>query len=116
MKLTDILLNEYGEFRQQENELEAKVKSALTKDFHLSVSIGAYSGGRPEDDPLKDKGFGSLSFIEKEDIPEDEFNKVINIINSSGYEVDEKQSTRFYDYEPGERDYYPKIKFGFKIK
>ena len=116
MKLTHILLNEYGEFRQHENELEAKVKSALTQDYHLSVSIGAYSGGRSDDDPLKDKGFGSLSFIEKKDIPEDEFKKAIDVINSSGYEVDIKQSTRFYDYEPGERDYYPKIKFGFKIK
>ena len=116
MKLIDIILNEYGEFKQQENELTSKIESALNKKYNLSVSIDTYSGGRPDDDPLKDRGFGSLYFIEKEDIPEDEFKKAIDVINSSGYDVDVKQSTRFYDYEPGERDYYPKIKFGFKVK
>lgn len=116
MKLSDILLNEYGEFKQQEDQLEKKVKSALSQDYSPFVSIGAYAGGRSEDDPLKDRGFGSVTFNHKDDIPEEEFNKAVNVVNSSGYEVEIDQSSRFYDYEPGERSYFPKIKFGFKVK
>ena len=48
--------------------------------------------------------------------PEEDFSKAIDVINKSGYEVDLKQSNRFYDYEPGERDFFPRIKFGFKIQ
>lgn len=115
MKLSDIILKEYGEFNEQEKELQNKVASALTGDYRISVNMGAYSGGRTEDDPLKDRGFGDVTFQHKDDLPEEDFNKAVDVINSNGYEVDIKQSSRFYDSEPGERDYYPKIKFGFKI-
>lgn len=116
MKLTNIILNEYGEFKKEENELKRKLNSTLSSDYNLYVSIGAYSGDRPDSDPLKGRGFGSVSFIHKEDIPEEDFSKAIDVINKSGYEVDLKQSDRFYDYEPGERDFFPRIKFGFKIQ
>lgn len=115
MKLSHIILKEYREFDQQEKELQKKVETSLSQDYNISVSLGAYAGDRADDDPLKGKGFGEVSFYEKEDIPEEEFGKAIDVIKSSGYEVDLSQSTRFYDYEPGERDYYPKIKFKFTV-
>ena len=115
MKLISALLNEYGEFKSQENELELKLQSGISQDYNFSVSMGAYAGDRPDSDPLKGRGFGSVSFIYKDDIPEEDFSKAIDIINSIGYEVDIKQSNRFYDYEPGERDFFPRIKFGFKV-
>lgn len=116
MKLTNIILNEYGEFKKQENELETKLNSALSSDYNLYVSIGAYSGDRSEDDPLKGMGFGEVVFLIKSELPEEEFEKAINTINSSGYTVNIKQSSNYYENEPGERDYYPKIKFTFKIE
>jgi hypothetical protein len=115
MKLSDIILKEYGEFNEQEKELQNKVESAVTGNYSISVNIGAYSGDRTDDDPLKGRGFGDVTFLHKNDLPEEDFNKAIDVLNSNGYEVDVKQSSRFYDSEPGERNYYPKIKFGFKI-
>ena len=115
MKLINVILNEYGKFKSQENELESKLETGIKQDYKFSINIGAYAGDRPDSDPLKGRGFGSVSFIHKDDIPEEDFSKAIDIINNSGYEVDIKQSDRFYDFEPGERDFFPRIKFGFKV-
>ena len=35
----------------------------------------------------------------------------VKFIEGKGYTVDRKQSEKTYDYDPGERDFYPRIKF-----
>tara|TARA_R110000823_G_scaffold202194_1_gene333117 strand:+ start:635 stop:970 length:336 start_codon:yes stop_codon:yes gene_type:complete len=111
MKLSNIILNEQDEFKSQIDSLQRE----LNKDYSPHVSMGAYHQPRPDDDPLKDKGFGSITFLHKEELPENEFSRAIAIVSSKGYEVDLKQSTNYYENEPGERDYYPKIKFNFDL-
>ena len=52
-----------------------------------------------------------IEVLERDDIDEDTFEEMIRFIEDKGYTVDRKQSDRFYDEDPGERSYYPRIKF-----
>jgi hypothetical protein len=53
--------------------------------------------------------------IRTKDIIEDETaEKMVNWIESKGYIVDRKRSNFDYDYEPGERDFWPRIRFNKK--
>ncbi len=53
--------------------------------------------------------------IRTKDIIEDEIaEKMIDWIESKGYIVDRKRSNFDYDYEPGERDFWPRIRFNKK--
>mgnify|MGYP000081137563 FL=1 len=111
MKLSNIILNEQNEFKSQIEALERE----LNQEYRPYVSMGAYHQPRPDSDPLKNKGFGSVTFLHKDELPENEFSKAIASVSSKGYEVDEEQSTNYYENEPGERDYFPKIKFTFNL-
>ena len=52
-----------------------------------------------------------IEVLERNDIDEDTFEEMIRFIEDKGYTVDSKQSDRFYDEDPGERSFYPRIKF-----
>jgi hypothetical protein len=52
-----------------------------------------------------------ITIYRKGDISDDTFEEMIKWAESKGYKVDRDQSTSWYDYDPGERDYYPRIKF-----
>ena len=52
-----------------------------------------------------------IEVLERDDIDEDTFEEMIRFIEDKGYTVDRKQSDRFYDEDPGERSFYPRIKF-----
>jgi len=52
-----------------------------------------------------------VEIIKKDDIDDDMFEEMIKFIEGKGYTVDRKQSEKTYDYDPGERDFYPRIKF-----
>ena len=52
-----------------------------------------------------------LTIYRKDDISDDTFEEMIEWAESKGYKVDRDQSTDWYDNDPGERDYYPRIKF-----
>lgn len=113
MKLLNILL-ENSEFKQEENIL----KNDLDKNFgkyNYIVNLSRYNQDRNDDDPLKGKGFGKVMFMNKEDIDENLFNKVVAFLEKiKGYEITGK--TKEYDSDPGERDYFPQIKFNFNLK
>ena len=104
-------LEENSKYNSSIKQLENEINK-FASDFSVYVSMNDYAGGRPDTDPLKDMGFGDVTFIEKQDIPENIFNQTIQLLKNKGFEI--KSSDRFYDYEPGERDFYPKIKFHFK--
>jgi hypothetical protein len=57
---------------------------------------------------VKDSG---ITIYRKDDISDDTFEEMIKWAESKGYKVDRDQSDSGYDYDPGERDYYPRIKF-----
>jgi len=52
-----------------------------------------------------------ITIYRKDDISDDTFEEMIKWAESKGYKVDRDQSDSGYDYDPGERDYYPRIKF-----
>ena len=112
MKLTDIIL-EAREFEKEEQLLQQELESNF-KGYDFFVTMGSYDQDRPDDDPRKGKGFGSVTFNERGDVDEDTFNKVVAFLEvMKNFEI--KSKTRFYDSEPGERDYFPKIDFNFNL-
>ena len=77
------------------NESEADFVDEFKKKFNVRASLSS------------DK----IEVLERDDIDEDTFEEMIRFIEDKGYTVDRKQSDRFYDEDPGERSYYPRIKF-----
>ncbi len=104
-------LNEYGEFRTQETEYKQELDS-MFGDYRPFISLGKYSDGRPDSDPLKDKGFGDVSFVVRNDLPEDEWKKALDWVESKGFEI-QSQSNEYELEFDGDRAWYPKIKFHF---
>ena len=72
-----------------------------------------YSGDRPDSDPLKGKGYGDITFRVRGELSDQEWNKALKWVKDKGWEV--TSESNFYDYEPGERYWYPKIKFQFNV-
>lgn len=110
MKLSNIIL-EYGQYKAEEDALEKELKSKFDIS-RLIVSLGDYSGGRPDNDPLKDLSFGSVTFLVHSDFKDEEWNKILDHLKSLGYDI--QSDSNYFDEDPGERYYYPKIKFHFK--
>jgi len=115
MKLTNILLSEYGEYKAEVKKLEKELSTLLSQTYRVHGFMQAYDQNRAKNDPRLGKGFGSITFFYKDDLPEDDFKKAKEIVASNGYEVIEDQSTNYYEREIGERDYFPKIKFTFNL-
>lgn len=110
MKLRNIIL-EYGEYKAEENALEKDLKSRFDIG-RMMVSLGDYSSGRSDDDPLKDMSFGSVTFLVHSDFEKGEWNKILEYLKSLGYDI--QSDSNYFEEDPGERYYYPKIKFHFK--
>lgn len=110
MKLRSIIL-EYGEYKAEEQALEKDLSSRFDTG-RMIVSLGDYSDGRPDNDPLKDMSFGSITFLVHSDFDKDEWNKILKYLESLGYDI--QSESNYFDEDPGERYYYPKIKFHFK--
>ena len=56
----------------------------------------------------------SITIRTKDIIGDDTAERMIDWIESKGYIVDRKRSNFDYDYEPGERDFWPRIRFNKK--
>lgn len=104
-------LNEYGEYKTQETKYKQELDS-MFGDYRPFISLGKYSDGRPDSDPLKDKGFGDVSFVVRKDLPEDEWKKALDWVKSKGFEI-QSQSNEYELEFDGDRAWYPKIKFHF---
>jgi len=109
--LSEGKIDEYGEYDSKAKDLTIDIKKILAK-YSPYVSMGMYSGDRPDSDPLKDKGYGSISFRSYE-LPDDDWNKALKWVESNGFEV--TSDSNYYEEDPGERYYYPKIKFEFDV-
>jgi len=112
INLTKIILNE-SNYDNQANSLHSELKSKYG-EFDPHVRMAEYSQDRKDDDPLKGKGFGMVDFIVKHDIPEDVFDNIKLHLKNKGYEI--QSANRFFESDPGERDYHPKINFHFNLE
>ena len=77
-------------------------KESLGKEFSNKFDIPANSD---ED---------SITIRTKDIIEDPTAERMIDWIESKGYIVDRKRSSFDYDYEPGERDFWPRIRFNKK--
>ena len=89
-----VLHDELG-MNESLNEEKGDFNDEFKKKFNVRASLSS------------DK----IEVLERDDIDEDTFEEMIRFIEDKGYTVDRKQSDRFYDEDPGERSYYPRIKF-----
>ncbi len=109
--IATILKNEYGthnfdpfmevlhaELGMKESLNEAS-KTDFSNEFKEKFDVKAFV-----DD-------NKVEIIQRGDIDDDVFEEMIKFIEDKGYTVDRKQSEKTYDYDPGERDFYPRIKF-----
>lgn len=111
MKLTDIIVENFDKYRQEENDLQRGLESN-TKSGDNFVSMGDYAGGRPDNDPLKDMSYGKVTFRTLDEFEDEHWEDIKKYINSRGYDI--VSDSNYADTEPGERYYYPTIKFHFK--
>jgi|SaaInlStandDraft_1057018.scaffolds.fasta_scaffold207131_2 hypothetical protein len=111
MKLTDIILEYTDAYKSIEASLARDIERS-TDSGDCYVSMGDYAGGRPDDDPLKDMSFGTVTFKTSNDFEEGHWDKIKKYVESRGYDI--TQDSPYFDEDPGERYYYPSIKFHFK--
>ncbi|MDB9847711.1 hypothetical protein OAC50_00840 [bacterium] len=101
-------LNE-NDFKSEETALAREIDSRFGGDSY--VDMGKYSGNRPDSDPLKDKGYGTITFRTNSEFEDREWTKVLNFVKSKGFEITDESN--YYDFEPNEREWFPKIDFTF---
>ena len=92
-------------------ELEANFQKELDQNFgeyDPRISMGEYTKDREEGDPLKGKGFGKVSFIVRQDLPDEDFDKAKKWIESKGYKITDASN---WAEDDDDRRYYPGIKF-----
>lgn len=93
-KFMEILHTELG-MNESLNESEADFADEFKEKFDVRASLTS----------------DRIEVLEREDIDEDIFEEMIKFIEDKGYTVDRKQSDRYHEVEPGERDFFPRIRF-----
>ena len=73
------------------------------EDGDLAREIDRLFGGDPY---IRD---GEITFRMRGEFPDNEWDKILDLIKSKGFEI--TQDSNWYDIEPGEREWFPKIKF-----
>ena len=110
LAIAQILKDEYGSHNF------SPFMEVLHAELGMNESLNEEKGDFNDEFKKKFNVRASLSsdkieVLERDDIDEDTFEEMIRFIEDKGYTVDRKQSDRFYDEDPGERSFYPRIKF-----
>ena len=97
-------------------ELQKKFMDALQAELGMKESLNEDEKSLGEEFSIKfdvpaSSDEDSITVRTKDIIEDDTAEKMINWIESKGYTVDRKRSNFDYDYEPGERDFWPRIRF-----
>ena len=111
--VADILKDEYGsqnfspfmEILHAELGMEEPLnedEKSLGEEFSIKFNVPASSDR------------DSITIRTKDIIGDKTAEKMVDWIESKGYIVDRKRSNFDYDYEPGERDFWPRIRFNKK--
>lgn len=110
MKLADIILE--GRDFKEYNALADQLSNEFGNP-EVTFSLGEYAGGREDNDPLKGKGFGKMTFRSSDEILPEDWNKALQFLKTKDYEITEESN--YYEVDPGERTIYPTIKFQFNV-
>ena len=81
MKLSSIILE--NRFDQQAKKLEGELRDAHNQD-NIVVSMGYFS----EDGPKASKGFGKVTFRQKEEVDPSDWKNLKNFLQAKGLEVE----------------------------
>jgi hypothetical protein len=76
----------------------------LGEEFSKKFNVRAHAS-------LRDSGESQITIQERGDIDEAVFEYMIKFIEEKGYTVNRDQSHEWFDEDPGERYWYPRIKF-----
>jgi len=76
------------------------------EDDDLAREINSRFGGNPY---VRD---GEITFWMKGEFPDSEWNEILNLVKSKGLEI--TRDSNYYDIEPGEREWFPRIDFKLK--
>ena len=76
------------------------------EDNDLAREINSRFGGDPY---VRD---GEITFRMKGEFPDSEWNEILNLVKSKGLEI--TRDSNYYDIEPGEREWFPRIDFKLK--
>ena len=111
--LKESKIEEYGEYKSQEVNLKKELDSQFS-NYRPFISLGMYGGDRPDTDPLKGKGFGSITFSVREELDPNDWNKALKWVEDKGFEIESESNWYEMDIDD-DRAWYPKIKFQFNI-
>ena len=78
------------------------------EDDTLAKEIDRLFGGDPYVDMRSGK-YGTITFRMRGEFPDNEWAKVLNFVKSKGFEITDESN--YYDFEPNEREWFPKINF-----
>ena len=110
--VASILIDEYGthNFSPFMEVLHARLgmNESLNEneDDDLAREINSRFGGNPY---VRN---GNITFRMKGEFPDSEWDKIVNLVKSKGFEV--TSNSNYYDIEPGEREWFPRIDFKLK--
>tara|TARA_R100001198_G_C5193145_1_gene185040 strand:- start:464 stop:1012 length:549 start_codon:yes stop_codon:yes gene_type:complete len=110
--VASILIDEYGthNFTPFMEVLHARLgmNESLNEneDDDLAREINSLFGGNPY---VRD---GEITFRMKGEFSDREWNEILNLIRSKGLEI--TRDSNYYDIEPGEREWFPRIDFKLK--
>tara|TARA_B100000085_G_scaffold192887_1_gene176768 strand:- start:1303 stop:1629 length:327 start_codon:yes stop_codon:yes gene_type:complete len=106
MKLSNIILKEdyWTRFKPEAEKLEAEMRDTYNRD-DIHVNIIQHSNG--------DHARGTVEIMSREQLRNAEYKNMKSFLTAKGYRI--TGGSNFYDYEPNEREYFPRIKFEFDI-
>ena len=105
MKLSTIILE--NRFEQEAEMLQGELRDAFNND-DIHVNMGYYV----KDGPKASKGFGKITFQQREEVDPSEWKSLKNILQAKGLSIE--SDSNYFD-DDGDRYYYPSIKFEFDI-
>ena len=89
--LKESKIEEYGEYKSQEVNLKKELDSQFS-NYRPFISLGMYGGDRPDTDPLKGKGFGSITFSVREELDPNDWNKALKWVEDKGFEIESESN------------------------
>ena len=115
--VASILIDEYGthNFNPFMEVLHARLgmNESLNeiKEDDLAREIDSRFGGNPSVG-MRGEDRGTIIFRMKDEFQDNEWDEILNLVKSKGFEI--TQESNYYDIEPGEREWFPKIDFKLK--
>lgn len=114
--VASILINEYGthNFSPFMEVLHARLgmNESLNEneDDDLAREIDSRFGGNPYTSMRGDRG--TITFRMRGEFQDSEWNEILDLVKSKGFEV--TSDSNYYDIEPGEREWFPRVDFKLK--